>query len=70
MEIINRLMDIYGRVYNYLESADLVVFIVITMIILYFLMYLVSFFFQLPVIIMFGVLIGYYFYTNKKIIKV
>lgn len=59
-------MDIYKRVYNYLKGADLVVYIVIAIIVLYFLMYLVSFFFQLPVIMLFGILIGYYIYNNKS----
>lgn len=59
----------YENCRKYLENADLVVFIILTIIVLYFLLYLVSFFFKLPVIILTGALIGYYLYkdNNKKI---
>ncbi len=66
----NRVIEIvlngYNRCKNYLQSTDLIVFIILTIIVLYFLMYIVSFFFKLPVIILFGILIGYYLYNNKN----
>ena len=73
---MNKIIDItingYEKCKTYLESMDLVVFILVVIIVLYFLMYLVSFFFKLPVIILIGLLIGYYVYNrkNKKNIKV
>lgn len=65
MDLINNVLKGYNNLRDYLASADLVVFIIISIIVLYFLMYLVSFFFQLPVIILFGSLVGYYIYTSK-----
>lgn len=64
-KIINTTKYIYKRCKSYLEDSDLIVFILITIIILYFLMYLISFFFKLPVIILLGILIGYYLYKNN-----
>jgi len=64
-QIIEIVLNGINRCKSYLQETDLVVFIVLTIIVLYFLMYIVSFFFKLPVIILFGILIGYYLYINK-----
>ena len=65
-QLIKIALDGYKKCKTYLESADLIIFIVLTIIILYFMMYLVSFFFKLPVIILFGILIGYFLYKKKN----
>lgn len=66
MDLINNILKGYNNLRDYMANADLVVFIIISIIVLYFLMYLVSFFFQLPVIMLFGTLVGYYIYTSKS----
>ncbi len=67
---MSRIIDItingYERCKKYLEDMDLIIFILVTIIFLYFLMYLISFFFKLPVIMLIGALIGYYVYNNKN----
>ncbi len=68
-EIIEIALNAYTKCRTYLENADLVVFIILTIIVLYFLMYLVSFFFKLPVIILIGLLIGYFLYNKNKKVK-
>ena len=65
-EIIDIALNGYNKCKTYLESADLVIYVILTIIVLYFLMYLVSFFFKLPVIILIGLLIGYFLYKQKK----
>jgi hypothetical protein len=65
-KIINIAINGYEKCKKYLENMDLIIFILVTIIFLYFLMYLISFFFKLPVIILIGLLIGYYVYNNKN----
>ncbi len=65
-ELIEIAFNSYKKCKNYLENADLIVFIILTIIVLYFLMYLVSFFFKLPVIILIGFLIGYFLYKKNN----
>jgi hypothetical protein len=64
-KILNVIFDNYKKYKSYLEKSDLVIFILIAIMVLYFLMYIVSFFFKLPVIILFGILVGYYLYKNN-----
>lgn len=68
-QILNVGINMFNKCKNYLENVDVIVFILITIIVLYFLMYLISFFFKLPVIILFGILIGYYIYYKKIDLK-
>ncbi len=65
-QLIKVALNNYGKCKEYLENADLIMYVILTIIILYFLMYLVSFFFKLPVIILFGMLIGYFLYKKKN----
>jgi len=67
---MNKLIEIsinsYDKCRKYLENMDLLLFILIVIVFLYFLMYLISFFFKLPVIMLIGAIIGYYIYKQKN----
>lgn len=69
MQLMEKLILLYNKYKNYLQSMDLFIFIIISIIILYFLLYIISFFFKLPVIILLGLLMGYYLYKQKENIK-
>jgi len=71
IEIINIVLNGYDKCKKYIGEFDLVMISIIAIIALYFGMYIISFFFKLPFIILVGSLIGYLIYkkngSNKKI---
>jgi len=65
--IIDKINLLYEQTKNYLRESDLFVFIILAIIVIYFLTYLLSFFFQIPFILLLTVLIGYAFYKKKNL---